>query len=57
MTKETKLKIDELEKRRNILCDECTDLEYEVRMLEEEIEAIDKQIFQLELLLEEKGEA
>lgn len=49
-------RIKELEKRRNILCDECDSLEYEVRMLEEEIEAIDKEIFQLELPPEERGE-
>lgn len=51
-----KSKIEQLKIRRQLLCDECTDLEYEVRMLEEEIEAIDKEIFQLELPPEERGE-
>ena len=51
-----KSKIEELEARREILCEECVDLEDEVRQLENEIEAIDIEIHRLELPPEEQGE-
>ena len=41
MKQETKLEIEELEKRRSILCDECDSLEQELRQYEDEIEGID----------------
>ena len=56
MTEETKLKIEALLHRRNLLADECVSLEEEVCMLEDEIEEIDKEIFRLELPPEERGE-
>lgn len=45
MTEETKQKIEALLRRRNLITDECVSLEEEVRMLEDEIEEIDKEIF------------
>ena len=56
MTEEIKLKIKKLEEHRKILCQECNELEQELRMLEDEIEDIDKEIFRLELPPEERGE-
>ena len=50
MMQETKLEIEELEKRRSILCDECDSLEQELRQYEEEIEGIDIKISRLKQL-------
>ena len=50
MKQETKLEIEELEKRRSILCDECESLEQELRQYEEEIEGIDIKISRLKQL-------
>ena len=47
MKQETKLEIEELEKRRSILCDECDSLEQELRQYEDEIEGIDIKISRL----------
>ena len=47
MKQETKLEIEELEKRRSILCDECDSLEQELRQYEDEIEGIDTKLKQL----------
>lgn len=56
MNKEIENKIKTLQERRALLCDECASLEYEVRMLEDEIEKIDKEVFKLELPPEECGD-
>ena len=59
MKQETKLEIEELEKRRSILCDECDSLEQELRQYEDEIEGIDiktnrlKQLYQMPTRKEE----
>ena len=50
MMQETKLEIEELEKRRSILCDECDSLEQELRQYEDEIEGIDIKISRLKQL-------
>ena len=50
MKQGTKLEIEELEKRRGILCDECDSLEQELRQYEEEIEGIDIKISRLKQL-------
>ena len=50
MMQETKLEIEELEKRRSILCDECDSLEQELRQYEDEIEGIDIKINRLKQL-------
>ena len=50
MKQETKLEIEELEKRRSILCDECESLEQELRQYEDEIEGIDIKINRLKQL-------
>lgn len=50
MKQETKLEIEELEKRRSILCDECESLEQELRQYEDEIEGIDIKISRLKQL-------
>ena len=50
MKQETKLEIEELEKRRSILCDECDSLEQELRQYEDEIEGIDIKISRLKQL-------
>ena len=50
MKQETKLEIEELEKRRSILCDECDSLEQELRQYEDEIEGIDIKINRLKQL-------
>lgn len=47
MKQETKLEIEELEKRRSILCDECDSLEQELGQYEDEIEGIDIKISRL----------
>lgn len=56
MKKETEQKIKRLNERRQLLCQECNDLEQEVRMMEDEIEEIDKEMYHLELPPEERGE-
>lgn len=56
MTEQEKARVEELHQRRKELCDECVSLEQEVRMLDDEIEEIDKEIFRLELPPEERGE-
>ena len=50
MKQETKLEIEELEKRRSILCDECDSLEQELRQYEDEIAGIDIKISRLKQL-------
>ena len=50
MKQETKLEIEELEKRRSILCDEGESLEQELRQCEDEIEGIDIKISRLKRL-------
>ena len=50
MKQETKLEIEELEKRRSILCDECDSLEQELRQYEDEIAGIDIKISGLKQL-------
>ena len=50
MKQETKPEIEELEKRRSILCDECDSLEQELRQYEDEIEGIDIKISRLKRL-------
>lgn len=50
MKQETKLEIEELKKRRSILCDECDSLEQELRQYEDEIEGIDIKISRLKQL-------
>ena len=50
MKQETKLEIEELEKRRSILCDECDSLEQELRQYKDEIEGIDIKISRLKQL-------
>ena len=50
MKQETKLEIEELEKQRSILCDECDSLEQELRQYEDEIEGIDIKISRLKQL-------
>lgn len=50
MKQETKLEVEELERRRSILCDECDSLEQELRQYEEEIEDIDIKISRLKQL-------
>ncbi len=50
MKQETKLEIEQLEKRRSILCDECDSLEQELRQYEDEIEGIDIKINRLKQL-------
>lgn len=56
MNKETEQKIKRLNERRQLLCEECNACEEEVRMMEDEIEEIDKEIYRLELPPEERGE-
>ena len=54
MMQETKLEIEELEKRRSILCDECDSLEQELRQYEDEIAGIDIKISGLKQLYQRR---
>lgn len=53
MSEETKLKIEALDQRANLLYDECKDMRLEIRLLEDEIEEIDEEISELKKTLKD----
>lgn len=53
MTEETKLKIEALDRRANLIYQECEEMRQEIRLMEDEIEEIDEEISELKKTLKD----